>query len=347
MAIYAKYVMTGVNFNAMQNVRSKTVRGYVLAAAELFTLRNFRSPVSFDNKQNWVNIIVSNLEREEDIAKQRSPITKEMFAELKRMADAKPFDSAESMVFNMAAFGRITGPRAGEYAQTTQNKVDVHRYPSGREVVKAFLAGDFHFYDRDGNPMTITDDSAIDLVGYMRVIWRIQKNRQNGQGLRVDRCKKFPALCPVLGALMMILRKLRLGHSLDLPLAVFKDKSDVVRYLTGAKVAEILRKAARTVHPKLTKEEINKFSAHSLRVWACVLLDEAGIKPDTIKKRLRWMGESYRIYLRDTQKISEQHIDALDEASEAVMALLEAAASDIVPTLTEEDTTMGSYQDLN
>lgn len=41
MAIYAKYVMTGVNFNAMQNVRSKTVRGYVLAAAELFTLRNF------------------------------------------------------------------------------------------------------------------------------------------------------------------------------------------------------------------------------------------------------------------------------------------------------------------
>ena len=54
-----------------------------------------------------------------------------------------------------------------------------------------------------------------------------------------------------------------------------------------------------------------KYSSHSIRVWACVVLDEAGMPPDFIKKRLRWMGESYRVYLRDTNKINEKHVQAL------------------------------------
>ena len=132
---------------------------------------------------------------------------------------------------------------------------------------------------------------------------------------------------------------------MDMPLAIYVDKKGAIKYLTAKKVAEIFRKAARKAHPGLSNEEYNKFSAHSLRVWACVLLDEAGQRADTIKQRLHWMSESYQVYLRDTTKTSEQHLAALDEATAAVLALLEASPEDVCPSVTPEDVTMGNYQD--
>ena len=65
-----------------------------------------------------------------------------------------------------------------------------------------------------------------------------------------------------------------------------------------------------------------KYTCQSIRVWACMLLDEAGKSPDFIKKRLRWMGKSYRVYLRDTNKMREQHNDALQESSQNFMELI-------------------------
>jgi hypothetical protein len=35
--------------------------------------------------------------------------------------------------------------------------------------------------------------------------------------------------------------------------------------------------------PVTTPDELKQYSAHSLRVWACVLLDEVGKLPDYIK----------------------------------------------------------------
>ena len=111
-----------------------------------------------------------------------------------------------------------------------------------------------------------------------------------------------PDICSVRNAFLLVLRKQQLQYFLSLPLSIFQNKSGDAKYLTARKIAEVLRKAARTAHPDLTEDEIQKFSAHSIRVWACVLLSEAGMKPDFIKSCLRWMGESYRTYLQDTEK---------------------------------------------
>ena len=72
-----------------------------------------------------------------------------------------------------------------------------------------------------------------------------------------------------------MLRQSKLHHPLNLFLAIYEDKNGETKYLTGSKISEIIRKAARKLHPDLKEDEIMKFSAHSLRVWACVLLDEA------------------------------------------------------------------------
>ncbi len=88
-------------------------------------------------------------------------------------------------------------------------------------------------------------------------------------------------------------------------------KKGKVIYPTGNKIAELLRKAVKEVRPDTTPDKLKQYSAHSLRVWACVLLDEAGKLPDYIKKRLCWLGDSFRMYLRDTAIIQHQHVDAL------------------------------------
>ncbi len=70
--------------------------------------------------------------------------------------------------------------------------------------------------------------------------------------------------------------------------------------------------------------ERGRYSAHSLRVWAGVLLDEAGMSPQFIMSRLRWMGNSFRMYLCDTDVIQDKHLDILRAAPQEVINLIDA-----------------------
>jgi hypothetical protein len=121
-------------------------------------------------------------------------------------------------------------------------------------------------------------------------------------------------------------------------------------YLTGKRVAALFREAAKTIHPNTPKEDLSRFSAHSLRVWACVLLDEAGMSPEFIMARLRWMGNSFRMYLRDTGIIQDKHRDILRAASQEVLDLIAGPTPSPLPDLTglsivDVDETMGDYAD--
>jgi hypothetical protein len=114
-----------------------------------------------------------------------------------------------------------------------------------------------------------------------------------------------------------------------MPVAVYKTKKGKVTYLTGNKIAKLLRKAVKKVRPDTTPDTLKQYSAHSLMVWACVLLNKAGQSPDYIKKRLRWLGNSFRMYLRDTAIIQHQYVDALLAALQEVMDLINALPKDV------------------
>jgi hypothetical protein len=128
-----------------------------------------------------------------------------------------------------------------------------------------------------------------------------------------------------------------LNQPVDMPVVVYKTKKGKVLYLTGNKIAKLLRKAVKEVRPNTTPNKLKRYSTHSLRVWACVLLDKAGKLPDYIKKRLRWLGDSFRMYLRDTAIIQHQHVDALLAALQEVMELIAALPKDVIAlsTMTE------------
>ena len=112
--------------------------------------------------------------------------------------------------------------------------------------------------------------------------------------------------------------------------------------LSGSKISEVLQSVAKACHPDLTRDEIICFSSHSGRVWAIVILGKAGMLPDFIKSRLRWMGDSYRLYLRDTSILQQKHLKALERASTKFTALFgenRMTLPDVVPV----DNTMDSY----
>jgi hypothetical protein len=139
-----------------------------------------------------------------------------------------------------------------------------------------------------------------------------------------------PEICHVRSTMQLVLQTRRLNQPDDMPVAVYKTKKGKVIYLAGNKIAKLLWKAVKKVHPDTTPDELKRYSAHSLRVWACVLLDEAGKLPDYTKKRLRWLGDSFRLYLRYTAITQHQHANALLAALQEVMDLIAALPKDVI-----------------
>jgi hypothetical protein len=68
-----------------------------------------------------------------------------------------------------------------------------------------------------------------------------------------------------------------------------------------------------------------------------------------MKKRLRWLGDSFSMYLRDTAIIQHQHVGALLAALQEVMDLIAALPKDVIAlsTMTEgtDDPDMHKYAD--
>jgi hypothetical protein len=61
-----------------------------------------------------------------------------------------------------------------------------------------------------------------------------------------------------------------------------------------------------------------------------------------MKSCLRWMGEPYRLYLRNTSILQQKHVDALKKESDKIMRLL-GSNCDILPNIVPVDDDMGEY----
>jgi hypothetical protein len=270
-----------------------------------------KAPVNTSNPNNMVGILINNLVREEDIARQHSPLDSNIFAKLLQKSNVSCLlDSEQRTLFDLVALGRYIGPCVSKYTQTTDKNIDYHVYPSGKQVIKAFTANDFQFFNKNSQVISELSDTSIEVVYRVRITWHIQKNRQNNQTVNLLSDKTNTSICPVLAALHLVLRARCLFQPDSMPVVCYS-KKDSLAYITGTRIAVLFRAAARAVRPTITKEDKQQYSTHSLQVWACVLLDEAGKLPDYIKKCLRWMGDSFRMYLRDTRAIQDQHCEAL------------------------------------
>ena len=95
----------------------------------------------------------------------------------------------------------------------------------------------------------------------------------------------------------------------------------------------------KIVYSGISKNDLAMYACHSIRVWVCVFLDKAGIPPDFIKKQLCWLGESYRVYLRGTNKINKLHNVGLklNESPKTAVELIRVINSTGSDQLLDED----------
>jgi hypothetical protein len=144
--------MSGVNFRNKDYLRLATVQGYTASINSLFRLRGMKALVDTSDPNNMVGILINNLVKEEDIARQHSPLDSNIFAALLRKLNISCLpDSEQRTLFNLFALGYYIGPRVSIYAQTTNKNMDYHVYPSGKQVIKVFTANDFQFFDKNGD----------------------------------------------------------------------------------------------------------------------------------------------------------------------------------------------------
>jgi hypothetical protein len=154
----------------------------------------------------------------------------------------------------------------------------------------------------------------------------------------------------------MVMRACCLAQPDNMPVACYRTKKAPLLFITGSRIATLLCEAVKKIQSSTLADILKKYSAHSLRVWACVLLDKAGMSPSFIQKHLRWLGDSFKMYLRDTKAIQDKHLAALHSASANVMALTQTPLDDVVcltatmsdlniPSNVVEDDQIGVYID--
>ena len=108
ISMYIKEVMTGVNYHNKLVLRSVTCEGYAKAVNFLFKLRDYPPPVDLTSVTGCTRTIIHNLDREENIAAQRSPLDDKIHAELLNLAKQSTVNSLEAAVADIATSGKAT-----------------------------------------------------------------------------------------------------------------------------------------------------------------------------------------------------------------------------------------------
>ena len=174
------------------------MKAYADQINELHKLRGFQQPI-FNNRENAAFVLIKALKDEENIAKQRKPITELMASEIINTGNKSHKLSKEALVKDIGIAARQVGPRAAEYAQKTQTKADVHTYPSGKQVIKALCANRIKFYDKQGRRVVNPLKNRAEIEN-LSILWAIQKNRRNGELKWYSRDHHNPKLCPIATA---------------------------------------------------------------------------------------------------------------------------------------------------
>ena len=122
-------------------------------------------------------------------------------------------------------------------------------------------------------------------------------------------------MCPVQSALNIVQRAIRLRVPADDPIAVYKrfPNSKTYTHITKRVAQRYVRESAVTAY-QLNETEAKKYTLHSLRIGACVLLHAMGFQPMDIKFLLRWRSDAFLTYLRMFTGLADRHVRALNRA---------------------------------
>ena len=170
----------------------------------------------------------------------------------------------------------------------------------------------FYFLKKKKKINTIKSLAQLKNAKLVNLRWRFQKNQDNDQQLS-NSSDKNPDLCFVKAAVDIRRRISRSKLDAISPIDVFLQHDTIskeYKFITDKHIHKLLQKAAAVVYTLKDIEDLQKFTAHSIRVGACVALHVLNKETSFIQFRLRWRSDAFKMYLRNVAALAVQHYKA-------------------------------------
>ena len=300
-------------------IKCSTIKLYLASAARLSVPSEKLDPTKnrFGQQSEFIAAILREHKRCEQMSNRRSPLTPRMIKSAHEEPQCHP-DALNTALLDWLILNMYLGARKCEWCQDA-SYLKKHRTFSKNidGSSQAFTLEDFEFLGTGNKRVKINtvfhEESSITGV---RIRWKFQKNNDNGQKLTYFINKLSPKMCPVMAARNICARAMRLRIDPKGPIAIYSPRPGTTKchFINNILVEKRLQFLATRTYDLTEKEDMARYTCHSLRVGACVLLHTSNASPDTIKLRLRWKSDSYLMYLRDTVKLASNHNLAMSTA---------------------------------
>ena len=321
MALYATHCASGSTLTC-KSIKADTIRQYLLAVATLSLRFRDCDPrkylVSDTRLAPEIVAVLKEVERWEKVPNRREPYTLEMLSDHRERATSEP--NPHALIHQLRKFflvGLYGGYRKIEWG--AQDPVNSHILRFLRNIYKncyAFTAENLDL--RTTNNSLISHAAGLKnkpQVYRVRVTHDTQKNGDNGEVRTFVRNTKDPSICAVTAWLEILDSYYALMGAdgpTDLPLAIHKHPvTNRLTCITTTDAEREMQLSASRVYnlnpnTKKHKAMLVRWSCHSLRVGACVILYSMGATPETIQFLLRWRSHAFMDYLRNLAYVSRQ-----------------------------------------
>ena len=261
--------------------------------------------------------VINEQKRWEEMPKRREPVTVAMIKDLESASNSAGQDSLEAALYDWNVIGHYYGFRLSEWAQNAENKAEFPLLAVDGSPL-AFTFDDFQFFSAKGRHLKQDFNHKLPAknAAVVEVRWRYQKNLDNGQKIQQVLNREDPSMCCVQAAIRIAQRAQRLNTSGGETLAKFTDKKGHTHFITNTMISRHLQQSAKRVYNIRSRALLAMWSAHSIRVGACVSLSEAKKDAPFIQVRLRWRSLAFKDYLRNTITLAQQHTDASNQRRE-------------------------------
>ncbi len=315
LACYVVYLIQGNTIKRLR-VKHDTLRKYLNTAISLHATRELSDPTEPTFlKEDLISPLLQAVKSYETVKDRKEMISDSMVATMLKLSHLSAPHSLEAALLDWILLGRFTGFRRSEWCQDKPG-IEMTSPNIAQETPepKAFLASDFTFFDSQGNRIYDMSPLHVKTVDVVKIRWRFQKNKDNGQVIPYRRDYDRPAVCPVLAATRIFLRSQALQVPPHEPIAVFASSSSSCHYqhIRASQVVKFLRRSAQiTFKLKSTDKALNSWTCHSIRVTAANILHRANMSDSYIQTRLRWKSNTFLMYLRNTFYSADQHTKAM------------------------------------
>ncbi len=325
LGMYATHLATGSTLRC-QSIKSGTILAYLRDIAKFLTLfikADARKQNNLDAKLAAVVMAVPDeikqLEKMRDL---REPFTWDMWEYLDNLAcDQEHQDSLLPSLCSWFGSGLYGGYCLSKWAQHDGHAALNHPLLDEGGFPLAFCLEDLEFRGDHNRRMSLqeayaTNPSELD-TGIVR--YSHQKNGDHGEKRKFKRNRKRPDRCCVVFLHQSLCRYVRLvGWIYSQPLSVYRAQDGTVKNITARDITAVMRRVASELFkmdPVRDKEDLQKWSSHSLRVGACVILHTMGFSGPQIQFILRWKSEAFMAYLRNLAALSELQNQAIADLS--------------------------------